>query len=158
MRIPNRRGYPYKLLWHKLKDQIMNESHICFGKWVIVRISGRKVYAYVFVDTQNTFSTLSNFMDRHPDEYAAMKDKDRDFRTFEGGYFILLSNMEMEPKEVLSVYFSRTFIESYFKTTRTYLNLLPLSKWSDLTVRGCTRESGMSIQIPVQTYRDLMID
>ncbi|MDD7536704.1 MAG: hypothetical protein SPK48_05390 [Bullifex sp.] len=143
VRMPNRRGYPYKLLWHKLKDQIMkgknffrHESHIYFGKRVIVRISGRKVYAYVFVDTQNAFSALSDFMDRHPEEYAAMKDKDRDFRTFEGGYFILLSNMEMEPKEVLSVYFSRTLIESYFKTAKTYLDLLPLSKWSDLTVRG----------------------
>lgn len=65
-----------------------------------------------------------------------MKDEDQDFRTFECGYFILLSNMEMESKEVLSVYFSRTFIESYFKTDRPYLDLLPLSKWSDLTVKG----------------------
>ena len=46
VRMPNLRGYPYKLLWHKLKDQIMkgknffrHESHIYFGKRVIVRIS-----------------------------------------------------------------------------------------------------------------------
>ena len=33
-------------------------------------------------------------------------------------------------------YFGRTSIESVFKTRGEYLDLLPLSKWSDLTVRG----------------------
>lgn len=143
VRMPNRRGYPYKSLWHKFRDQILkgknlfrHEGRIYFGKRATVRIAGRKVHAYVYVDTQNALLALSDFMDRHPEEYAAMKDKDRDFRTFEGGYFVLLSNMEMEPEEVLSIYFSRTLIESYFKTAKTYLELLPLSKWSDATIRG----------------------
>ena len=52
------------------------------------------------------------------------------------GFFILLSTEEKAPDEKLDDYFGRTQIESVFKTSKEYLNLLPLSKWSDLTVRG----------------------
>lgn len=37
---------------------------------------------------------------------------------------------------MLDDYFSRTNIENAFKTDKEYLKLLPLCKWSDLTVRG----------------------
>ena len=40
------------------------------------------------------------------------------------------------PKELLSDYFCRTEIEVVFKTAKEYLELLPLSKWTDTTVRG----------------------
>lgn len=52
------------------------------------------------------------------------------------GYFVLLSNQEMTPKELLSEYFARTMIESMLKTCKEYLELLPFSKWSNQTVRG----------------------
>lgn len=44
--------------------------------------------------------------------------------------------MVTSPKELLSEYFGRTEIEVVFKTSKEYLELLPLSKWSDTTVRG----------------------
>ena len=37
---------------------------------------------------------------------------------------------------MLSAYFERTDIETVFKTSKEYLGLLPLSKWTDQTVRG----------------------
>lgn len=40
------------------------------------------------------------------------------------------------PADLLSQYFCRTDIETVFKTSKEYLNLMPLSKWTDLTVRG----------------------
>lgn len=36
----------------------------------------------------------------------------------------------------MSEYFARTDIEVVFKTAKEYLDLLPLSKWTDTTVRG----------------------
>ena len=42
----------------------------------------------------------------------------------------------MEPKDLLIEYFARTDIESVFKTAKNYLDLLPLAKWTDTTVRG----------------------
>ena len=52
------------------------------------------------------------------------------------GFFILLSTEMKEPDAKLDDYFGRTCIETVFKTSKEYLNLLPPSKWSDLTVRG----------------------
>ncbi|MBO5570689.1 MAG: hypothetical protein J6A79_17405, partial [Clostridia bacterium] len=55
---------------------------------------------------------------------------------FEYGYFVLLSNIDTTPKVLLSDYFCRTEIEEVFKTSKEYLDLLPLSKWTDTTIRG----------------------
>jgi hypothetical protein len=65
-----------------------------------------------------------------------MKDKEKDWMMVKGGYFVLLSNIDTSPSELLGEYFSRTDIEVVFKTSKEYLNLLPLSKWTDQTVRG----------------------
>ncbi len=37
---------------------------------------------------------------------------------------------------MLTRYFGRCDIETVFKTSKEYLDLLPLSKWTDTTVRG----------------------
>ena len=65
-----------------------------------------------------------------------MKAKDKDWIMVKYGYFVLVSNRDLEPKELLTEYFGRTDIESVFKTSKEYLDLLPLSKWTDQTIRG----------------------
>lgn len=57
-----------------------------------------------------------------------------DIRRF--GYFVLLSNRKLEPVDLLTEYFGKTDIEGVIKTSKEYLGLLPLSKWSVDTVRG----------------------
>ena len=37
---------------------------------------------------------------------------------------------------MLDDYFSRTRIETTFKTDKEYLKMLPLRKWTDITIRG----------------------
>ena len=49
---------------------------------------------------------------------------------------LLVSNLDLSPKDLLTEYFGRTDIEVVFKTSKEYLDLLPLSKWTDQTVRG----------------------
>ena len=46
------------------------------------------------------------------------------------------SYREEIPEQLLTEYFERTEIETVFKTSKEYLGLLPLSKWTDTTVRG----------------------
>ena len=65
-----------------------------------------------------------------------MKVKEKDWLTVKYGYFVLGSNLDLSPKELLTEYFGRTDIEVVFKTSKEYLDLLPLSKWTDQTVRG----------------------
>lgn len=62
--------------------------------------------------------------------------KEKDWYTVKYGYFVLLANKDTTPKELLSDYFCRTEIEEVFKTSKEYLDLLPLNKWTDTTIRG----------------------
>ena len=142
-RMPARKGYPYKTLYWEVKDLIgkgkyafVRKHHAYFGVQKRISLFGRDMYAYVYVDQYNSLKRFSDYLMEHEEEYAGLKLRDKDWLTVKYGYFVLLSNISMSPKEMLSEYFGRTDIEAVFKTSKEYLELLPLSKWTDTTVRG----------------------
>ena len=109
-RMPARRGYPYKDLYWQFKDQFNK------GKYQFIRKDhtyfGRKKKITLF--------------GKH-EEYA---------HVYVDHNNALLSNIDTTPEDLLYRYFCRTEIETVFKTSKEYLELLPLSKWTDQTVRG----------------------
>lgn len=142
-RMPARKGFPFKTLYHEFKSSLdkgkyrfVRGGHVYFGKRKEVELFGEKIFAYVYVDKHNALQRERNYMLEHPDEYAAMTNKEKDWLSVRFGYFILLSNRELEPVDLLTEYFGRTDIEGVIKTSKEYLGLLPLSKWSTDTVRG----------------------
>ena len=141
--VPARKGYPYKTMYWEVKDLIgkgkyafVRKHHTYFGVRKEIELFGRKEYAYIYVDQYNALKRFSDYLSDHEDEYAGMKVKDKDWMTVKYGYFVLISNRDLSPKDLLTEYFGRTDIEVVFKTGKEYLNLLPLSKWTDQTVRG----------------------
>lgn len=143
VRMPAKNGYPYKTLYHQAKKLIGNakyefirQGHTYFGKHFEIDIFGFKMHAYVYVDKDNALEGSRNYRLKHEDEYRKMTDKEKNWSSVRFGYFVLLSTERKEPDVKLDDYFGRTRIETVFKTSKEYLNLLPLSKWSDLTVRG----------------------
>ena len=142
-RMPARRGYPYKTLYWEVKDLIgrgkyafVRKHHAYFGFRKEIELFGRREYAYIYVDQYNALKRFSDYLSEHEEEFADLKLKDKDWMTVKYGYFILVSNRDLTPKELLSEYFGRIDIEVVFKTSKEYLELLPLSKWTDQTVRG----------------------
>ena len=142
-RMPARRGFPFKTLYHEFRNSLdkgkyrfVRGGHVYYGKRKEEELFGEKVFAYVYVDKHNALQRERNYMLEHPDEYAEMKDKDKDWLAVRFGYFVLLSNKKLEPSELLTEYFGRTDIEGVIKTSKEYLGLLPLSKWTVETVRG----------------------
>ena len=142
-RMPARKGYPYKTLYWEVKDLIgkgkyifPRKRHIYFGIKREISLFGHNVYAYVYVDEYNALRRFSEYLSEHEEEYEELKVKDKDWLTVKYGYFILVSNLNVEPRKLLDNYFDRTDIETVFKTSKEYLELLPLSKWTDDTVRG----------------------
>jgi transposase len=142
-RMPGRKGFPFKDLYWEFKDQIskgkytfVRKHHAYFGKRKEIELFGHKEYAYVYVDKNNALQRFRDYLVKNEKEYDSLKDKDKDWATIKYGYFILLSNLEKTPSELLSNYFERVDIEIVFKTSKEYLGLLPLSKWSTQTVRG----------------------
>ena len=88
------------------------------------------------VDKENALTGFRNYLIEHEDEYEVLSLAEKDYKTVEYGYFVLLSTYKMEPKDLLIEYFARADIEGGFKTAKNYLDLLPLAKWTDTTIRG----------------------
>ena len=143
VRMPARRGYPYRTLWCDLKGQMgrgkyafARAGHAYFGKRADRDVQGFPEHLYVYVDKNNAASALRDTLAERPEEYEAMLARDKDFEQVRGGYFVLVSNIEDTPAGMLDRYFGRVDIEQSFKASKEYIGLLPLSKWTDLTVRG----------------------
>ena len=142
-RMPARKGYPYKTLYWEVKDLIgkgkyafVRKHHAYFGIKKKITLFENPIYAYIYVDQYNALKRFSDYLVEHEDEFDELKVRDKDWYTVKYGYFVLVSNIDATPKELLSEYFCRTEIEVVVKTAKEYLDLLPLSKWTDATVRG----------------------
>lgn len=143
-RMPARREYPFKELYWKVKSMLdkgkyrfVREGHTYFGKRENISLfSDFREFAYVYVDFDNALLRFREYFLEHEDEYRQLKAREKDWLTVKYGYFVLISNIETTPEDLLSRYFCWTQIEGIFKTAKEYLQLLPLSKWTDVTVRG----------------------
>jgi hypothetical protein len=142
-RMPARKGFPFKTLYWEVKDLISKGSyafvrarHTYFGAKKRIRLFDQDVFAYIYVDKNNALKRFSEYLAEHEGEYAELKMKDKDWYTVKYGYFVLLANKDTTPKALLTDYFCRTEIEEVFKTGKEYLDLLPLNKWTDTTIRG----------------------
>lgn len=75
-----------------------------------IELFGQKEYAYIYVDQYNALKCFSDYLSEHEDEYAELKVKDKDWMTVKFGYFVLVSNLDLSPKDLLTEYFGRTDI------------------------------------------------
>jgi len=142
-RMPARRGFPFKELYWETKGLMdrgkyafVRNGHAYFGYKKEIELFGQREFAYVYVDKFNALKRFSDYMTENEEEYECLKAKDKDWMTVKYGFFVLVSNLDDTPKSLLSNYFGRTEVEVVFKTSKEYLGLLPLSKWTDETVRG----------------------
>ena len=142
-RMPDRHGYGVRTLFNKYRSQFSNgkyhfvrEDHTYFGKKHLHELFGHRVYAYVYVDSENADSVFRDYMAENREEYESMSMGEKNWVRYRGGFFILISNLDRSPAEILDEYFGRAFIENVFKTEKEYLKLLPLNKNNEDTVNG----------------------
>ena len=143
-RMPARRGYPFKSMWHRVKPQVnrgkylfVRGGHAYFGRHFVRSVLGARTHLYVYVDKDRALSCLRQTMAERPGEYEAMLERDKDWEGARGGFFVLMSNMdEMAPASALDAYFSRMEVEQVFKTAKDHLRLLPIAKWTETAMRG----------------------
>ena len=143
VRMPAKKGFPHRELYTQMKDLIpkakydfIREGHSYFGKMKPVKIFDTEVYAYVYVDQYNALKGYTDLLSRKPEVFEKMSVREKDWNKVKNGYFVLISNYRKSPAEMLDDYFSRTSIETTFKTDKEYLKLLPLRKWNNDTIRG----------------------
>ena len=161
VKMPFRKGYGHMDMFDSVKDLLNNgkydfvrEKHTYFGKRREVCLFGKRMYAYVYVDHNNALGGYRDYITAHPDEFAKLKDKEKTWRKYSAGFFILLSNIREEPKALLDRYFGRCFIETVFKTAKEYLRLLPLKKWNSQRVCGKMLSDMISVIIYLNMRKD----
>lgn len=142
-RMPNKNGYNMEKLFQDSRNLFSNakysfvrKSHTYFGIRKEVEIFGKRGYAYIYVDDENASDYYKTYLSRHRDKYDAMSMKDKNRVRYEGGFFVLVSNVDTAPDRLLDLYYGRTEIETVFLTAKEYLKLLPLNKQEEETVRG----------------------
>ena len=118
------------------KYDFRREGHTYFGMRREVCLFGQRMYAYIYVDHQNALMGYNDFIREHEKQFEAMKDKEKTWRKYSSGFFVLLSNIRETPREILDRYFGRCYIETVFKTSKEYLAMLPLKKWNARRVYG----------------------
>lgn len=143
-RMPAKNGYPFKDLYNETRKQFDNgryvferNGHIYFGKKCKIKLFDRETYAYVFLDKNNAVFRFSEWLnDDNVDEFNDMTIKEKTWMGHKYGFFVLVSNVNSTPQDILTKYFGRMIIEVGFKVIKEYLKLLPLCKWTSTTVRG----------------------
>ena len=142
-KMPAKNGFPYRALYDEWRPyfssvqyQFDREGHTYFGSVQETMIFGHRIYAYIYLDFDNALNGIREYRDKHPEEYNEMSLKEKDWATYRNGYFVLLSNTEGTAEEVLENYYGRTKIETYFKTMKDFIDLLPIRKWNHETVYG----------------------
>ena len=142
-RMPARKGFPFRTLYHRCGRSIHQakyffdrNGHTYFRRRFEDVLFGKRVYLYVYIDRDRALSLGRSYRQNNRDEYEAMSDKEKNWLEVKNGYFVLVSNIDSTPAETLERYFGRMDIESFFKTSKEYLSLLPLSKWTRETIEG----------------------
>lgn len=142
-KMPAKKGYPHRQLYNEPRPgfldagrQFDREGHTYFGAMKRTEIFKMPVCAYVFLDFENAHSGARDYREAHREEYDAMTPEEKDYVSYKSGFFVIVDRDEKSPEEELRDYFSRTGIETYFKTAKDFTGLLPLAKWTPETVRG----------------------
>ncbi|MGM9768062.1 MAG: transposase [Candidatus Cryptobacteroides sp.] len=142
-RMPARKGFPFKTLYHRCGQSIHQakysfdrNGHTYFGRRFEEKLFGKNVYLYVYIDRDRALALGRSYRQGNREEYEKLSDKEKNWMDVKNGYFVLVSNIESTPADTLDRYFGRMDIESFFKTSKEYLSLLPLSKWTRETING----------------------
>ncbi|MGN0906552.1 MAG: transposase [Bullifex sp.] len=142
-RMPARKGFPFKTLYHRCGQSIHQakyffdrEGHTYFGRKFSQTLFERNVFLYVYIDRDRALALGRNYRLNNREAYQKLTDSEKNWADVKNGYFVLVSNIDSTPAETLDRYLGRMDIESFFKTGKEYLSLLPLSKWTKETISG----------------------
>lgn len=131
-----------------------------YGKRVLyikksrVEISGVFLNAYVVLDPKTRAEKSTKFLIDVLDD-AKAKSQNLDFELLKKGVFILVSSLDIDPKELLPLYYERQKAEQLFGFLKDDLDLLPLRTHGEATLRGYLLISFIALCIYVEMREKL---
>lgn len=143
VRMPQKNGYPHDELYLECKSRLYSalylfdyNGHAYFGERFERVIFGYREYCYVFLDRKQAEELGGKWRTENPKEWEALCDTDKEWYAVKDGFFILISGKLMSPIEALIEYKFRGRIEGFFKDGKSYTEIMPLGRWTKLTVLG----------------------
>lgn len=140
---PRKRGFHFQTLYEEVKPLLSNAKYelirngkIYFAYKKKREYFGNPLFAYIYLDEYNALNGHIAYIEEHETEYQKMTDKEKNWNKVQSGFFILISNIDTDPAEILERYITRVEIEKVFKTGKDYTSLLPLAKWTKKRVDG----------------------
>lgn len=143
-RMPARRGYPFKSMWHRARPRadrgkrlLAGGGHAHLGRHLVRSVLGARTHPCARVDKDRALSCLRQTRDGRPGEREAMPGRDKDWEGARGGFFVPMPDTgEMAPASALDAHLARTGAEQVLETARDHLRLLPIAKWAETAMRG----------------------
>jgi hypothetical protein len=127
-----------------LTKMVRQNDRKIFCKQVPVTIDNIHYFAYLCLDTHSYASTLEHYMDGIEIEQVLEYEKE-EYDKFNMSYtnkinrigrFVLISNTNYDPREVIAKYYTRQRIEQIFDVSKNNAGLLPLRVHNEETLRG----------------------
>ena len=115
---------------------VRNHDYWYFAREKEITVFDEPVMAYIYIDQYNALKLYTDYRMKNPDVFEKLPMKEQNWYKVKFGYFVLLSNQRKTAAAILDDYFGRSSIETFFKSSKEYLKLLPLCKWTDERVRG----------------------
>jgi hypothetical protein len=138
----------YKSLTQIGAESIINGNNLInykdralFIKKDMVDLYGRNVYAFTCVDLQRRTDEIRNLAIKVSEMRAKGNDKGKSDQEItddmkKKGMFVIISTENVEPDEILPLYYSRQSIEQVFDIGKNCVDLLPLRTHTEETFRG----------------------
>ncbi len=151
----------YKDLIREQVPDIEAIANACkYGKRVLyikksqVEISGVGLYAYVVLDPKTRADKSTKFLIDVLDDGDTNKG-DLSFELVKKGVFVLISSIDLDPEELLPLYYERQKVEQLFGFIKDDLDLVPLRVHGEPTLRGYLLISFIALGIYVEMREKL---
>ena len=143
-RMPARRGYPFKSMWHRARPRadrgkylFVRGGHAYFGRHFVRGVLGARTHLYVYVDKDRALSCLRQARDGRPGEREAMPGRDKDWEGARGGLLVPMPDTgETAPASALDAHLSRAGAGQVLEAARDHLRLPPAARRAETAMRG----------------------
>jgi hypothetical protein len=137
--IPNRKLYKQLLLENTIDmqvaaDAVMYRNRVLFVKKVPVTLNKHLVYAYIIRDLDRFKSETINNISKMDPKKDSLDEVSAKLQS--AGYFILISDKDLDNDKILPLYYQRQIIEQVFDASKNFADLLPLRVHSDNGIRA----------------------
>jgi transposase len=142
IRLPALRKLYKRLVVEESREIESYRNAVRYGKRVLfikkreVELFGNKAYAYIVLDPERKGREIRRTLLKVMDEVSKEDEEQMEYILMKKGIMILVSSLDVDREEVVSLYYTRQIAERLFGFSKDDLNILPLRVHKEETLRG----------------------